>query len=493
MRKTIFRTLAMLMAVLMLTFAFASCKKTEEAGSEETTAAPTEVASGDESTDKPKKTEAVLPEVNYNGYEFNILSRPVDACKFDLVVEEPVSSVDEKVWEREQFIWETFGVDLVMNVSSSENTNTDTSAMNSILSSACEYDLISTHGRSAWTYALNNCGYNWYDLKWVDLDETDWWCQGAVDNWTVNGKVFCMVGDISYVNVGQANCMYFNKDHLDAVDIAYPYDDVIAGTWTLEKMKNIALEAYAGMTKSGTGSIENDSFAYTSGHWRGAMQLYYSTGNLYVTGNSTETLKLTGYKESIQDAYTAYIDNFLAKAECYRGATKAAAESYGTMQKAFINDRVVFYDDLIEESVQFNQEVNFGIVPFPKANADVEGYPTLVNAYSNVFVVPLNIADAERTSVVLEAMAFYGFKNIVPEYYDEVLSYKTSPDAQATQVLQLIRKYFVYDLGYYNTLGGLGDIGMMCYDDGTAAGMQGYYTALETEARNKLTELDKLK
>lgn len=498
MNKYLVRIGAGLLAALMLTPIFASCNKATGGDDEHADGEQTTVASGDNgeqgenqgSVDKVK-TEAVLPNVNYEGYDFQILARQAEQVQIDLWVgsDKKMDSVDEQVWARQQFISENFGVDLVMNITEKDGGGgVNTSQITSISAGSCEYDLIATHGRSAMDYALNGCGYNWYDLKWVDLDSTPWWCQGAVSNWTINNKVYCMVGDLSYMNVGQANCMYFNKSLLDDAHIDYPYEDVANGTWTLEKMKTMALDAYAAMdSKTGSGKLADDSFAYTSGWWRGAMQLRYSAGQFVITGNTKEDLKITEYNEVLQDAYTSYIDNFLATSAC----SDEAPENYNLMQEAFMDDRVVFYDDLVEESQTFDK-IDFGIVPWPKANERVEGYPSLVNAYSNVFVVPLCVKDAERTSVVLEAMAFFGYRNIVPQFYDEVIMYQKSPDPESTQSLKLIRESLVYDLGYYYTLGGIGDIGRMCYEAGSAAGMSAYFRTYATVASEKLTDLYKL-
>ena len=89
-------------------------------------------------------------------------------------------------------------------------------------------------------------------------------------------------------------------------------------------------------------------------------------------------------------------------------------------------------------------------------------------------------------------MAFFGYRNIVPQFYDEVIMYQKSPDPESTQSLKLIRESLVYDLGYYYTLGGIGDIGRMCYEAGSAAGMSAYFKTYATVASEKLTALYKL-
>lgn len=491
MNKKLLKPLAGLLAALMLLPMAVSCKEDDKGKEGENTAAGnnTVQTSSSDDTGKKKKTEAELPDVNYNGYVFSVKVRSDEVSKRDIWVESPNTDVNEAVWERTNYLKEKFGVELkIVSSTSTKDDGTDTSELSKIQSGACEMDLIATHGRSAMSYAINSCGYNWYNLPWVDL-ECDWWCQGAVKNWTIDGRIYCMIGDLSWMNVAQANAMYFNKSLLDHVEIEYPYQDAIDGKWTLARMKEIALDAYNGMEKTGTGLLADDSFAYTSGWWRGAVNLLYSTGHFVIQGNSADEFKLTCYNEIIQNAYTDYLDNFL-----FLGGNicnTEAPEDYGKMIKAFTNNRVVFYDDTLSRASGL-KGTDFGILPFPKYSEDVEGYPTLVNAYSNVFVVPCTIADAERTGVILEAMSFYGYQNIVPVYYDEVLSSKVAPDVDSKEILQIIRQNFVYDLGYYYTFGSIGDLGQMCYKAGTAAGMEGQYQALKPAAEKKFSVFEKI-
>lgn len=472
--------------MLVLLPAVISCKKKQE--NNHLPVDSNDVQTDPNDTDTKKKTEAELPDVDYNGYVFQVKTRKQDLLDKDICVSSPDSDVDESVWARANFLSENYGVELILHPAS--NSKMDASEMNAILLNTCDSDLIATHGRNAMTYAIKGCAYNWYDLKWVDLG-CDWWCQGAVNNWTVNGKVYCMIGDLSYVNFAEANCMYFNKSLLRQSEIEYPYQDVMDGKWTLERMKEIALEAYNGMNKTGTGALADDSFAYTTGWWRGPMNLVYSAGGYVIRGNSSETFELGCYNETIQNAYTEYFDNFL-----FMGGnvcSTEAPENYALMEKAFNENRVVFYSDIILNVSKF-KGTDFGILPFPKYNENIEGYPTLVNAASNIFVVPKTAPDPERTGVILEAMSFFGHKNIVPVYYDEVLSYKLSPDIESTQVLQMIRQYLVYDLGYYYVFGcGIGDLGQMCFKAGSAKGLATLYASLKPVAEARFSDWDNIK
>ena len=92
---------------------------------------------------------------------------------------------------------------------------------------------------------------------------------------------------------------------------------------------------------------------------------------------------------------------------------------------------------------------DFGIIPCPKYDETVEGYPSLVDAKCNLFVVPVSVSDADRVSAVLEALAYYGWKDVLPAYYDVALSVKFARDDDSVKMLDIIRDNRSFDIGYY--------------------------------------------
>ena len=72
---------------------------------------------------------------------------------------------------------------------------------------------------------------------------------------------------------------------------------------------------------------------------------------------------------------------------------------------AFRDSKLTFAEVDIRSSENY-REMNddFGIIPCPKYDESVEGYPSLVDASCNLFVVPVSVSDADRVSAVLEAL-----------------------------------------------------------------------------------------
>jgi hypothetical protein len=92
-------------------------------------------------------------------------------------------------------------------------------------------------------------------------------------------------------------------------------------------------------------------------------------------------------------------------------------------------------------------EVEFGIIPYPKFTEDQSGYHSRVEGGCKIAVIPVTNKKPENAGALLEAMACYGFNEIIPNYYEIALKRKNSRDEQSAEMLDLIFSTRSYDLG----------------------------------------------
>jgi len=95
-------------------------------------------------------------------------------------------------------------------------------------------------------------------------------------------------------------------------------------------------------------------------------------------------------------------------------------------------------------------EVEFGLVPWPKYDETVDKYYSFVDAGSSLAIIPVTASDPARTGAVLEAMAYYGQKEIIPAYYNITLQNKYLRDDMSITMLDYVNEGRTFDLGYYN-------------------------------------------
>lgn len=120
------------------------------------------------------------------------------------------------------------------------------------------------------------------------------------------------------------------------------------------------------------------------------------------------------------------------------------------IKTAFKSGRLTFYPALLKEGNNLrDMEDDFGIIPNPKFDETMETYITGVDAGTGLIVVPTTAGDPERTSTILEALAYYGWRDIVPTYYNVVLGGKVVRDDESITMLEIIRGSRMYDTGYF--------------------------------------------
>lgn len=472
--KTILKSgLALLLVLMMLIPVLASCNGSKDSGITPTgtgksgeTEAPTTNRNGEE------EEVEVLPEVNYDNRVIKILMRDYDYYVHDMEIEDDMinqgkaNKVDEQVYYRNRAVEKRLGVLLKVDRQSGNGNLLDAAGVRNLLNDGT-YDLIADHGRGLFTYAVEGRFKNWYDLKYVDLTKS-WWSQGMVSDFTILDTVWCMTGDLSYQGIGATVVMAMNKKVLRDLVLDDPYEAVLNGTWTFDMFYEMVAQA---KSNDGSGTELNpengDLTGYMTTQWRGPMTALYSAGlraikvgedgNLQMTVNSQKTILLFDdfFRLLNQDNVKIYYGNM----------PSSYYKTFATGNVLFMDTRLYDISKVIE-----NDFLDYGILPWPKYDTEVDEYYAWVDAVANVFGVPLGKSeeDYECISAVLEALAAEGHRRVIPAFYEDTIQKKYAQDSNSFRALELIRAGRVYDLASYmaKDLGTLSSVGY------TIAGMK---------------------
>ena len=456
------RLLSLALALLMLLCVAACAKDPDEPA--DPAASGTSGGNTDTAETYP---ELNLPDMDFGGQEFRILALGAETYTTELWCSEEDAAagndVDQEVYNRAMKIAEDYGaiieitsaatrdeIDMWMNVNSLSASPADT------------YHLVANHGRYVAKYVVNSLTGDWNRLYYVDLN-AEWWSQDAREQWTApSGSIYMMMGDISYGSVGQAIGLFFNKKILRDSEMEYPYQMVRDGTWTFEVFCTYVADAAASLNGDGTGSIDSDSFGYVTGKSRGPQNILNSVGEHWVTIDNGNYSLLSQNTGNVSDAFDDYFELIYESEGCICLNDNATPST--KMLAALNENRAAFIDDRIAFSAELNSlGADFGVVPYPKYDSNVDGYRTFVNAAANTFCVPNVVTADEETadfaSVVIEAMAYYGGRDILPTYYETLLTYRSQTDVESIEMVGIIRDGLTFDLAYYHDLNGLCDIG----------------------------------
>ena len=414
----------------------------------ETTAANASVTEAETTAFNPFEG---IPEGDFKGYDVRMLIRPYEDWIADMYVEEATGEVlNDAVFERNSLVGERYNVSFSYSPSSSSNYETD--AVNTILAGDDAYDIIVPHMRAGHVYANQNLVLDWNTkLPNVRLDK-EWWSQDCVSSFSINHKLYVMLGDISWCALGSANCMIFNKAMFKDRGLTAPYADAAAGTWTWDKWAALTIGAGKDVNGDGKMDIEKDEFGYVTQKWLGPIQVFTSSGLRVCDKDKNDIPYLSYYSEKTVEVFNKFFDILLSNdAFCDMGSTSYTA---GYL-KAFIEERALFADmNMVNVRAMREMDADFGVIPWPKWQESDE-YMTNVDGGTNVFVIPITMKDPEMLSTVLEALAAVGYDKVIPAFYEVTLKGKGSRDSESEAMLDIVRDSRILDLGYNNTsLGG---------------------------------------
>ena len=401
-----------------------------------------------DTTDEVTTEAAEKPEIpentNYEGYTFRILTRP--GMRLDEVYAEEANGdiLSDSIYKRNREVEDKLGMKFDFIVSSSDY---ETDGLSPILAGEDEYDAISTCGRLSFVYAQNKAVMNIFDVPYIDLDKS-WWNEDIVENLSINEKLYGVSGDISYATLDSSFGVVFNKKLFDDYGLEYPYEMVLDGTWVYDKFETYARSIGQDLNGDGKMDIADDLFGYGAHMWMGGVEALYSTGSRVVTTDSEGYPRLSFYNEKVVDIYDRYTA-LVRSSECCH--LQPMGDDY---LRAFCSGRVGMADTNIRSMIEGHfrdADVDYGFVPFPKYDENIEKYYSFVDAGQSLWVVPVTVSDSSRTGVVLETMAYLGQKYIIPAYYDVTLQKKYMRDEMSIEMLEIVKDGATFDLGYYNS------------------------------------------
>ena len=418
-----------------------------------------------------------LSKEKYDGYNYRILVRK-DSLSDQYLESDSDDLVESATFRRNKLIEQMYGITITASESSSNNYDID--ALNSILAGDDAYDLVFTHARAAFVYAVQGAAYNFRDIESIHLDKP-WWTKDVVESCTLNGKLYVLDGDISSKGLGATMCMVFNKRIFDELGFDYPYELVKEGDWTFDEFAYTVKKGAKDLNGDGIIEPEFDQLGYSSSQWEAPMNIIYTGGQKIYDKDENGDLQLTLYSNKtveIYDEFFSLIDN---KA-CYLGTEKSTYKG----PDLFNDGRAMIADSELRHAQTLrNLDDDFGIIPYPKFDEDDE-YATAVNAGSHMIFIPITVEDVERTGAITEALCAIGSRDVIPAFYEKSLKTKYTRDEESEEMIDIIRDSVVFDLGYviHGTFSSCGkDLAVSTTHD-----FASYYAAGETAAKINLEE-----
>lgn len=295
---------------------------------------------------------------------------------------------------------------------------------------------------------------------YIDLSKP-WWDQNATETFSINGKVYFTTGDISIMHKIVSDAIAFNKTMYANLFSGEPtpYDLVKNDTWTFDKMVELAKTA----TKdNGDGVWDyNDTWGF-NGSYGAASGFYFGFGQTYSAKDENDIPILTLYNEkSISSAQT--ILNELTKSnEWIIYAEDFKTENiWETSVKVFGENRALFMSTAFSAIKKFRkyEQLDFGIVPKPKADETQEKYCTPCSAnYAYGIVIPITVNDPDFSAYMVELTCCEGKNYIADAWYETILKTRDMVDNESAEMVDLIFENVIYDTASVYNIAGVSDM-----------------------------------
>ncbi len=426
--------ITMLLASLAL---LASCGDTSGSTETEGSTNAAITAGTNVETESPRQTLDV-PDVNYNGETFRVLSIDFETYYTMLDVEKITGEqVNDAIYERNRIIEDRFGIKFACEGDDYSKTYARLDTL--VNAGDHEYDLIMLIDRDAFKATLNNYLLPYSEMRYVNLDK-DYYFQSINEQYRIGNQTFFAYGRDCVNVLGFAVGVMYNQQLAADVGAGDLYDAVRDQTWTYEKMFEYADAAASDLDGNGVFELGEDRLGLI-GHYDNVMPCFWiSADEMLIEKNEEDipTCRLDGNVRMID-----IMQDVLNRVDTNAYSVLALGDVVG----AFTENKALFYTHALNTlSSLRNMEAAYGVLPFPKYDAAQKDYITR-SAAGWLHCVPTTCKDPEKTGIILQALAYYSSKTVYDAYYSQALTSKLLRDADSAEMVELMLSTLRVDLG----------------------------------------------
>lgn len=455
------KTLAIILAMLMCLSVMVSCGggKTEDPVATTTAAqggenTPADTTTTVATTESPYDVNGYLkdsldPNLNYNGEKFTILYWS-DVERIEFEVEEMTGDlIGDALYNRNAAVEDRLNIEFEW-VGTKGNYNEQASFVNQIdndVKSGGEYEAFAGYSMSAATIALQGLSRNLMEVENIDF-EKPWWPSSLTELTTINDRLYFCSGDISTNMLHMMYCTLFNKDLANQLNVGNLYEMVDKGTWTIDKMAELASTAYSDLNGSTTADVD-DQFGLALGSNIHFDAFFTASGLRTVTkdANGTPVIAEEFTSDKTHSLLTKIVDIFHNNDYAAFAATVS-----GWSNKPFAEGRVLFIVDrnYVTSSTTFaDTTVTYGVLPVPKYEEAQENYYTCMAFPFSIYSVSIALSEekANMAGAVLECMGSESYRQVTPAVFETAMKLKYSTGEDDSRMYDLIRETIQIDLG----------------------------------------------
>lgn len=437
-------TTAILLLLAMLLSSCAGGQATPDTTATDTTPVDTTSTETEERSGVPTGTV-------FGGQQVNILYVPTQAGDETLFAaeEETGDVLNDEVYRRNLTVMDSLEVELGFLV---EDTGKILDYVrNSVQAADNNFDLI-TGAQFQLVKMINDGLYlNLIDAPYIDTTKA-WWAGEYIENINIgNDRLYFLTGDITPLFLRWISCCYFNKTVYENNygDPSAMYELVQNGEWTYDKVIELTEGLYVDKNMDGK-TDKGDMLGYGLFTSALADSMYLNSGASYTKRDADGMPVLEPVTELSVKAMEKLYDIYYTNPACCIYASDWTVFNNEVTAK-FAQDEMLFlFGYFFTSDFLRDMESDYGVIPYAKCDETVEGYRALVHNDVSICAVPVTCGIVDTVSAVMEELAFQGYKNTSPAYYDIVLKGKYMRDSTdvAAELIDLIHDIAYTETGY---------------------------------------------
>lgn len=264
--------------------------------------------------------------------------------------------------------------------------------------------------------------------------EGEWWTQSLNKAWSIGHKQYFATGAITTIDDQAIRTMFFNKDIIKEHNLKTIYDLVDDNEWVFEKFfeyseiaKKDDGDGQVGLTDTFGACAQGFGFVMTMG-----------SGELLVGKDADDYPIISATENATRfiDVVNYLTDKISDNPALYQGEGATVSALFG-------NGQSLFYAEVLAEAktMRTNYEINFGIIPMPKYNADQDNYYQYsTGRNTTVICFPHTAKDdiLDMSTFLVEAMAIESITTVKPAYYDICLKGRYADDVESALMLDIV-------------------------------------------------------
>ena len=433
-----------LLAAMCLSLAACAPTPAPDAGTDAPETAAPAVSATETETAAPADPLDKIGTYDFDGAEFTMYTRYTQLFypKLD-VTETSGDLLDEAVYLRNRKLEERYG--FKFRETAYYNTVEGNDAPRRLLASGdATYKLITGRYLNMFHYAAEGYFTPVTELAKIDVNEP-YWSAEMYETLSLAGKHFFAAGDFNISAYDFTHVLLFNKEMAHAQSLPDLYALVDEGKWTFDRFYEMS--AAATKDANGDGAMDgSDRYGYTARPSAVLPAFWVAAGAEPVKKNADAHAEFTAASdEDFLALYESVLAHLRDTGVWYVSPDGAAGDSVPS--DLFRAGGALFLDaKLYEVNALRDCDVEFGILPYPKATEEQKSYRARMEG-CELFGVPLTNTEHEMTGVILEAMACESRASVIPEYKEKMLKYRATRDRESSAVLDLVFANLVFDYG----------------------------------------------